>query len=239
MSDARASVAAARDELARAYFRTGDYDEVDRLLAAVLADARAAHDRHAEAGAIALQGMVLHYRAIELSPEERGRTDWRPEQQLFEQALALRRELGDVEGVAESTFQLGLVHQVLRRDLDAGAQCFRAALELLDGSPDADTYLRSEVHRHVGFDALVREERHDEAVMHLRTSLELRDRLPERGHAVSGLVALALAERRAGRRDDALAHAREALEVARAENLRERHLRAAEHELRMAQEATG
>lgn len=233
---ARESVAAARDALTHAYFRTGDYDAVDRLVETALADARADADRHAEADAIALQGMVLHYRAIELPPEDRGQTDWRAEQELFERALALRRELGDVEGVAESTFQLGLVHQVLRRDLEAGAPCFREALGLLDGRPDADVYLRSEVHRHVGFDALVREERYDDAVRHLRTSLELRSTLTERGHAVSGLVALALAERRAGRRDEAIAHAREALDLARAESLRERHLRAAENELRAAQE---
>jgi hypothetical protein len=52
---------------------------------------------------------VLHYRAIELPPNERTEIDHGPEQELFEQAIALRDEIGDAEGRAESLFQLALV----------------------------------------------------------------------------------------------------------------------------------
>jgi tetratricopeptide (TPR) repeat protein len=175
--------------------------------------------------------MLLHYRAIELTPEERAAVDPGPEQELFEQALAARRELGDVEGTAESLFQLGLVHQVLRRDGETAAPLFREALSLIETVHDADPLLRSEIHRHVGFDLLVREERHDEAIEQLRISLEVRRGLPERGWTVSGLTALAMAERLAGRLDDAAAHAREALEFARAEGLKRRVTTAVEAEL--------
>ena len=169
--------------------------------------------------------MVLHHRAIELPPDERGELDHGPEQALFERALALREEVGDTEGCAESLFQLALVDQVLLRD---GA----SAAPLVDDLPDADPYLRSEIHRHIGFDLLLREERHDGAIEQLRMSLELRRGLAEPGRTFSGLVALAMAERLAGREDDARAHAREALELARDEGLRDRHLVAAESELR-------
>jgi len=179
--------------------------------------------------------MVLHYRAIELPPEERVAIDPGPEQDLFEQALALRRELDDALGIAESLFQLGLVHQVLRRDGETAAPLFREALSLVESRPDADPLLRSEIHRHVGFDLLLREERHDEALAHLRESLEIRRMLEERAWTVSGLLALAMGERVAGRRDDAIVHAREALDLAKAERLRERVCAAAETELAAAE----
>jgi tetratricopeptide (TPR) repeat protein len=175
--------------------------------------------------------MLLHYRVIELTPEERAAVDPAPEQELFERALAIRRELANTEGIAESLFQLGLVHQVLRRDGETAAPLFREALSLIETLDDADPLLRSEIHRHVGFDLLVREERHVEALEHLRISLELRRGLAERAWTASGLLALALGERLAGHLDDATAHAKEALELARAEGLKERMSAAAEAEL--------
>ena len=216
--------------------RTGDYEDVARIVEQASSAAGAAGDRKAEAAVLGQQGMLLHFRAIELPADERAAVDPGPEQELFERALALRRELDDTEGIAESMFQLGLVHQVLRRDLAAGAPCFREALVLAEALPKVDILLASEIHRHVGFDLLLREERHDAALDHLRTSLELRRGLGERGWTVGGLVALAMADRLAGLRDDAVAHAREALELARSEGLRERHVAAAEDSLRAAEE---
>ncbi len=180
--------------------------------------------------------MTLHFRAIDLPPEERAGIDPEPEQELFERALDLRRKLDDVEGTAESLFQLGLVHQVLRRDLDAGAPYIREALALVEAVPEADPLLRSEIHRHMGFDLLLREERPEEALVHLRASLEIRETLDERGWRASAHVALALACRLAGRRDDAIDHGRQALEIARAEGLRERSVTAAEDALRAAED---
>jgi tetratricopeptide (TPR) repeat protein len=222
---------AAQQARADAYFRTGDYERVGRILDEAEGGAGASGDRRLEAAIAAERGMLLHYRAIELTPEERAAVDPALEQELFEQALAIRRELGDREEIAESLFQLGLVHQVLRRDGETAAPLFREALSLIETVDDADPLLRSEIHRHVGFDLLVREQRHEDAVGHLRVSLELRRVLPERGWTVSGLLALAMAERVAGHLDDAAAHAQEALELARAEGLRERVVAAAESEL--------
>ncbi len=226
---------AAQDALAEAYFRTGDYERATRLADRALRGARTLGNRRGEAAALAQKGMVLHYRAIELPPEERVAIDPGPEQDMFEQALALRRELDDALGIAESLFQLGLVHQVLRRDGETAAPLFREALSLVESRPDAGPLLRSEIHRHVGFDLLLREERHDEALAHLRESLEIRRALEERAWTVSGLLALAMGERVAGRREDAIAHARDALDLAEAERLRERVRAAAETELAAAE----
>jgi tetratricopeptide (TPR) repeat protein len=225
-------LAAAREALADAYFRTGDYDRVAQILDEAL---RGARDRRTEAAVLAQQGMLLHFRAIELSTEERAALDPSPEQALFGRALAMRRDLGDGEEVVESLFQVGLVHQVLRRDGETAALYFRETLALVEASPDADALLRSDIHRHVGFDLLLREQRHPAALDHLRASLELRRDLEERGWTVGGLVALAMAERLAGLRDDAIAHAREGLELAHAEGLRERHGAAAANELAAAE----
>jgi tetratricopeptide (TPR) repeat protein len=222
-------VVAAQDARADAYLRTGDYERVARILDE--AAARTSGDRQLEAAIAAERGMLLHYRTIELSPEERAAVDPGPEQELFERALAIRRELADEEGVAESLFQLGLVHQVLRRDGETAAPLFREALALIERLPGADPLLRSEIHRHVGFDLLVREERHEAAIEQLGISLDARRGLPERGWTASGLLALAMAERLAGRLDDAEAHARKALELARGEGLEERVAAAAESEL--------
>lgn len=234
-----AAIADARKALAAAYLRTGDYDAVDVRVEDARRAARETGEPRAEAAVLALEGMTLHFRAIELPPEERGAIDPRPEEELFERALALRREVEDAEGVAESLFQLGLVHQVLRRDLEAGAPLFREALAVVEAVPDADLLLCSEIHRHVGFDLLLREERPDDALRHLRASYELRTQLPERGWMGSALVALSLAARIAGRREDALDYARRAVELARTEGLRRRHVQAAADAVGAAESMAG
>lgn len=229
------TVAAAREELARGYLRTGDYDAVERLLDRALGEAREEGDRRAEAGALALQGLRLHFQAIEKPPEERAAIDPAPEQALFERALAIRRNEDDAEGVAESLFHLCLVHQVLRRDPTTGGAYARDALEALEPLPGADPWLRSEIVRHVGFDHLLRGE-HDEALDFLERSLALRETLDERGWRAGALTALAMAARHADRRDEAAAYARRAVAVAREEGLQQLHLERAETELRAALE---
>jgi tetratricopeptide (TPR) repeat protein len=180
--------------------------------------------------------MTLHFRAIELAPEERAAIDTGPEQELFERALAIRRDLDDPEGLAESLWHVGLVQQVLLRDSARAAPYFREALALVDGLPGCDGWLRSEIHRHLGFDLLVREEDHDGALAQLRRSLEIRETLDEKGWCAGGLTALAAAARQAGRRDDAIEYARRALALAHDLELRQRHVDAATNELRAAED---
>ena len=232
---AAALVDSAREAVTEAYLRTDDYASVAGLLDDALVAARATGDRKAEAAALAQQGMLLHFRAIVHPPEERATIDPGPEQELFERALAVRREANDAEGIAESLWHLGLVHQVLRRDSGAAIPYFRDALARIESVVGADTWLRSEIHRHIGFDLLVREERYEDALAELRRSFELRETLAESGWCVSGLTALAAASRRAGRHEDAIAYALRAVDLAREEGLLERHVAAAENELRAAE----
>src|SRR5437764_641861 len=70
----------------------------------------------ARAGALDQLGTLLHYRNLDHRQPD-GTFTGDPgaveeELALVERALALRRELGDEAGIAESTFRVGLVHQL-------------------------------------------------------------------------------------------------------------------------------
>ncbi len=121
-------------------------------------------------------------------------------------------------GSAQSLFGLGLVFQVLHSDWITAMPYYWQALGLInDGS--GSLYLRSEVHRHVGFYFLVEAGQPAEAVRHLQLSLDLREELGDVRRIPSGLVALAQAEREAGGRERAISLLRRAVTDARAAGL--------------------
>ena len=183
--------------------------------------------------------MTLHFRAIELPPEERSAIDPSDEQELFERALAPRREIDDVEGIAESLFQLGLVHQVLRRDLEAGCSVMSARRwALVEELPDADLLLRSEIHRHVGFDlAPARGAGDAPAIEQLRgVARASQRRSPSAAGWRQRFRRPRLAHRLAGQAEPAVVFARKSLEVAHDEGLRARFVTAAEDSLAAAEE---
>ena len=225
----------ARTALSEAAYRTGDFDGVEALLAEALRQAEAEGGRRSEAEALDLLGVLLHFRTIDRPRVEWPGIDPGPEQQLFERALAIRRELGDPAGVAESLLHLGWVHQVLRNDPGAATPLFREALTLAE--PDGDADVRSELHRHVGFHVMLEEKRPQEALPHFRTSLELWRSGAEPALVVFGLVALARCESAAGRHDYALAHSQEALALSREAGFRRRVVNAAESTRRVVEEA--
>jgi hypothetical protein len=113
---------------------------------------------------------------------------------------------------------------------------FWQALELVEVK-DADTglYLRSEVHRHVGFYFLVADEQPAEAVRHLQLSLDLREELGDPRRIPSGQVALAQAELAAGHRDRAIELLRAAVLQAREAGLLAARIEDAERALREAE----
>ncbi|MDQ6743276.1 MAG: tetratricopeptide repeat protein [Candidatus Dormibacteraeota bacterium] len=221
--------------LAEAAYRTGDFDSVDGLLRKALALAEADGDLTSQAAALDLQGQLRHSRTIDLPPEEWQSVDPAPEQELFERALAIRRQIRDQAGVAESLLHLGWVHQVLRGVADVSMPMFREALALVE--PDGDVHVRSELHRHIGFHLVVEDRRPEKALPHFETSLELWRSLGEPAREVFGLVALARCESDAGRHREALAHSREALELARQGLFRARVVTAAESTWRMVEDA--
>jgi len=158
-----------------------------------------------------------------------------PEQELFERALAIRRQIGDQAGVAESLLHLGWVHQVLRGEADVSMPLFREALAFVQ--PDGDVHVRSELHRHIGFHLAMEDRRSEKALPHFETSLELWRSLGEPAREVFGLVALARCDSDAGRHREALAHSREALELARQGRFRARVVTAAESTRRTVEDA--
>jgi tetratricopeptide (TPR) repeat protein len=227
----------ARAALSEAAYRTGEFDAVEALLteALGLAEAEGETGRRSRADALDLLGVLLHFRTIDRPRAEWPGIDPGPERELFERGLAIRRELGDPAGVAESLLHLGWVHQVLRNDPGAAMPLFGEALTLAE--PDGDADVRSELHRHVGFHVLLAEGRPDEALPHFRTSLELWRSRAEPALVVFGLVALARCESTAGRHEEALAHSQEALALSREGGFRQRVVNAAERTRQVVEEA--
>jgi tetratricopeptide (TPR) repeat protein len=223
-------LAAGAEAMVEAAFRSGEFDRAERTLEAARSSAAADGDRATEAAALDRLAMVMHFRALDRGGDAAGAG---AEEELFQRALAIRREIGDQAGIAESLFGVGLVHQVLRRDWDAAMPCFREALALADAH--GDDLLRSEVHRHMGFFSMVEDVEPEQAVHHLRVSLELRERWGDPRWIPSGLLALGQAELVAGRRPEAIEHLRQAVRQARQAGLRERRIRVAEEWLRRAE----
>jgi len=106
-------LAAGREAILEAAFRTGEYEEGDRAAAGGADRAEADGDRAVEAAAVDQLAWSMHFQALD---RDREGADPDAEEALFRRALAIWRELGDQGGVAAGLFGVGLVHQVLRRD---------------------------------------------------------------------------------------------------------------------------
>ena len=224
------TLAAGNEALYEAAFRTGDYAEAEAVFTGLLDRARAEGDRALEAAALDRLGMLAHFRAIE---GDLARADADAEQRLFEQALAIRRELDDPAGVAESLFGLGLVHQVFHDDWATAMPLYREGLELAE--KHGDLLLRSELHRHIGFFHTLDDLESDRALHHLRISHELRAELGDPRWIPGGTVAVGLAEIADGLREQGLAHVRQALRQARDAGLSARRIEWIEGFLREAE----
>lgn len=233
-------LAAAEEEFAEAGFRTGDFGPARALLAEALAEAERAGDLAGQARALDLLGMVAHYDSITklMSGHCVPAEEIDAEERLFRQALAAWHAAGQRPATGQALFGLGLVYQVLHDDWASAMPYFWQALELAEAN-DAGTslYLRSEVHRHVGFYFLVAGEQPTEAVRHLRLSLDLREQLGDPRRIPSGQVALAQAELALGHRDRAIELLRAAVLQARGAGLLAARIRDAERALREAEAA--
>jgi tetratricopeptide (TPR) repeat protein len=200
------TLAAGNEAMIEAAFRTGEYEAAERTFQELLTRARADGDRALEAAVLDRQAMLMHFRALDDDP---GTADSEGEEALFQQALEIRRGLGDPGGTAESLFGLGLVHQVLREDWDTAMPYYWEALDLADRH--GDLLLRSEVHRHVGFYYAMSDLQSDKALEHLRISHELRAELGDPRWIPGGTIALGIAELADGLREQGLAHVRQAV----------------------------
>ena len=206
------------EALTAASFGGGDFDGAQATLEAARQRGVADGDRRTEAAALDKLAMVLHYRALE---NGRDASNADAEEALFRQALATQREIGDLAGVAESVFGVGLVHQVLRRDWATAMPYFWEALELAD--QHADAYVRSECHRHVGFYYFAEEHDADKALEYLHVSQRLREEWGDPRSISGGTLAIGQIELLAGRHADAAEHLRAALEQMRGARVGGRH----------------
>jgi tetratricopeptide (TPR) repeat protein len=222
-------LAAGTEAMYEAAFRTGDYDDAEATLKAALERAEADGDQAVEAGALDGLAWLMHFRALD---RDRDGADPDAEEALFQRSLAIRRELGDLAGTAASLFGVALVHQVLRQDSATAIPYLREAMVLADAH--ADMLLRSECHRHVGFHHLVGDVNPEEAVRHLRRSLELRHQWGDPRWVPSGTLALGWAELAAGRRTDGIEHIRQAARESRDAGLSARRIHGAEDWVRRA-----
>ena len=180
--------------------------EVEEAIASVERLAATSGDRRLEAFALARRGLALH------SVFLRDRSAGEPagELELFERALALRREISDASGVAESLFHVGLVHQVIRDENAASRPFFEESYERAKAL--GDDVLASYALRHVAFcdqadgDLSAAQAKHEEA-------LELRRRAGWVPGVGAQLFALAELEAERGRREQARELAVQAREV--------------------------
>lgn len=233
-------LAAGDEALVEAGFRTGDFSQARELIESAHAAAAAGADLSAQASALELLGMLAHYENITrlTSGSALAGGDIDAQERLFRQALACREQLGELAGGAQSLFGLGLVFQLLHSDWTAAMPYYWQALGLVaDPDAGAGLYLRSEVHRHIGFYFLVEAAVPAEAVRHLQISLELREELGDPRRIPSGQVALAQAELEAGRRDRAIELLRCAVAGAREAGLLPERVKDAERVLAEAESA--
>jgi hypothetical protein len=214
------------------YLYTADYAPVRRRLDQLTRLASGDGDRAVRSTLLSLQGMMLHYQAIDLDAAARAELDDSAENSLFVAALdAAGAGPGSEIPRARALFGLGLVEQVLRGDLATAAPLFEDALTLLEDVGAEPSLLRSEVVRHVGFDRVLRAGASATGIHLLTESLSIREQLSEPGWMSSGHTALSFVTRAAGRLPEAVAHAERAVEFAERLGLRTPHLEAARRQL--------
>jgi tetratricopeptide (TPR) repeat protein len=238
--DVRALIAAGDDALADAAFRTGDFGKARELLETAHAEAGQGADVREQASALDALGMLAHYENITklIGGSTVSEADIAAEERLFRQALACWQQLGEPPDSAQSLFGLGLVYQVLHSDWTTAMPYYWQALGLITGQQAVEPYLRSEVHRHVGFYFLVEASQPAEAVRHLQISLDLREELGDPRRIPSGLVALARAQLEAGDRDRAIELLRRAIAQSRDAGLLPEWTKDAERALAEAEAAS-
>jgi len=159
-----------------------------------------------EADLALARGRIVHARFLE------GQDEDPRELALFERAARLCGIFGDVRGEGEALFWVGVFHQVVRHDDGAAVPTLERSLEL--ATQAGDTLTISYALRHLGI-AEHAAGRLQRARERLEESVRLRREvgfLPGVAANLVGLIYIAAAE---GRREDALALAAEAADVAR------------------------
>jgi tetratricopeptide (TPR) repeat protein len=173
---------------------------------------------HVEADLALARGRIIHTRFLQVRDERSARLAEDPrELTLFERALALYRQLGDVRGEAEALFWIGCFHQIVRQDPAVAIPLLQRSHELAARSGDQATM--SEALRHLGI-ADQFAGRLDSARERLEESTRLRREAGQVPGVAANLVGLAYNAAADGRRADAVAFLDEAAALARSTGAR-------------------
>jgi tetratricopeptide (TPR) repeat protein len=156
----------------------------DEPLALALQHAQAAQDAALEGSVWNSKGYSLHSGYLTSDRSHK------PEDELpfFERGLELRQQAGDVAGIAESSFYVGLTHQVLYGSNDTSLPYFEDSYRKAQEVNDKVT--ASEAIRHIGFVKYVNE-KIPESRKDFLESLNLREEAGFIPGTASALVTLA------------------------------------------------
>jgi tetratricopeptide (TPR) repeat protein len=119
--------------------------ERDETLALALKQAELANDKRLWGALWSIWGMSLHVSFF----ENQRSAEPAHEMNYFERGLAFRTEADDALGIAESLFQIGLVHHVIRNDVNSALPYFQQSYEQAVALNDA--MLASYAIRHLGY----------------------------------------------------------------------------------------
>jgi len=167
-SSSREDLVALRAELGRvladrSFFHRADPVRAEKVLKQVVVEAEAAGAKGALATALQGIGQLRYAEAFETQ-------QWKPAQELFARAKALREGLPDQAALAESVFYLGLVEQMEGR-YPAARKLFVQTLQLATEAKSG--VMQSYAHRHLG--GLDEEEgKLETARAHIESSIERR-----------------------------------------------------------------
>ena len=132
-----------------------------------------------------------------------------PEDELsfFERGLELRKEHGTPEQVAESTFHVGLVYDVIRKEYDKALPYHEEAYKI--ATDEKDRLIASYAIRHIGF-ARYNADNVESAKQAFTESLELREAIGFTPGIAFSLVTLAQVDVEEGNKPSALARLKKA-----------------------------
>jgi hypothetical protein len=158
-----------------------------------------------EADLCLARGRILHARFLERHEEDPR------ELPLFERAVGLYRQLGNVPGEGEALLWVGLCYQVVRDDGVAAVPALERSYELAAAVDDKLTL--SYAARHLGFADLAAD-RMEAARWRLEESVRLRREIGFMPGVAAGLLAVAELTAAEGNRSEALALLDQAASVA-------------------------
>jgi tetratricopeptide (TPR) repeat protein len=118
------------------------YAEADSAASAAVQFAKASEDPRLLADALELSGRVMYSRRINLAEG-----DYEEPLRLSTEALALRRKAGDVRGMVESMFRVGLIHE-RKGEGEQAIAIYEEAMRLAGNDHPLE---RSNLARHLGY----------------------------------------------------------------------------------------